>query len=408
MLVTVCRVWLKHLLVGPFVFVCVDMPASKASVEERTQKLLIRAKKIQSEGQASWLKKMMIKHCSCIPVLISTVESCTGERYMGSRSGEELPTVDVKRRKTLAIGEGNGEDHADDDKKDGVDEGADGGGGFLTAKTAEDMDEIPRDARLPNCITSWRIMSIAFIKAVLRELHEVVFSRYSIRALIPLGKREVPRDEAMKVIAHLTGFHDGTMITKELRIWGNLIDWIVTAMKKLTGDRLASLTMPPKWAADGATEMDALSDGTVIVRNKFTGKTGVVPQELLKTLNIKRGLFVEYNWSESEAAISDGSKVLTEKCASFIQDALGDPSLASRAKTTKNSHLIQIVTSPRTRQFQKKSPEPEAKGFDSIFKIKQVASVTSTPKPKASKGVASPKRKGRRVEDESALVPPRT
>ena len=195
------------------------------------------------------------------------------------------------------------------------------------ADDAEDVD-IPRSARIPMWITNLGDIHIGLLKAILRELPPVVFSRYQLRtALVPPNKRQVPRDEAMKLITFVSGFTDASYVSDDMRVWGNLISACREAASEL-GNRDKVVSMPPNWCVEGVYELDIVEctrvddmDRSVRLCNRYTKCCVLVPGVFLEMLDPTRGLCVESNWNVAEAVISDGSSC-SKTCAAIMSARL--------------------------------------------------------------------------------------
>ena len=311
------------------------MPASQLSPEQRVEKKLGEAKRLQQKAQIAWAHKMMQKHPGCVQIVVSQIQTSTGEVY---GTGDVQPTRPAGSSQTPTAGGGAMLALADGT---GGPENGDGGSGeggaaaalveehVMTARWANEQDSIPRHKRLPSCITAFRLCPVGFLKAMLHEVDPVIFSRFSLCALIPPKKREAPREDVMHVVTFLTGFDDSTFITTDMRVWGNLIDITLGAVRA-RGSRQRSIGMPPVWPRHGAYAIE-VTDREIMLSHKFDKTKAAVPKAILGKVNVKK-IYVEFNFCDRQASLSDGDNVHPTPCYKLLAEFKAPPGTGNCGK----------------------------------------------------------------------------
>ena len=267
------------------------MAPSQLTSQQRVAKKLKDAKLLETKLQQQWICAMMKKHSEITQTLLSSVESNTGEKFIDYHSGPSLCG-------SLALTNGDVED---------VDPQL-----LMTAKWADAQEsDISPDKRLPAGITRFGALAPGFLKPLLRTVQPVVFSRFSLRGLAAKGKREATREDLMRLLTLVSGIDDMSYLTPELRSWGPLVAFIAEAVRATNFD-FNTLSMPPNYPTCGHYSVSSTPEGVCLSETSGHQFRAIrIPKSLIpgKVASSGSDLFVEMNWSKTQAALSDGRDV---------------------------------------------------------------------------------------------------
>lgn len=156
----------------------------------------------------------------------------------------------------------------------------------------------------PTKYNTLRACSVKFLSEQICEAIEPsTLSAPNTRRMLTRGKAEANKEQMQRIVEMGTSMPPDMVISSSMSELASFKSYARSRYLS-RGRRCRDLPLPPVWGRDGWFRIEGLSDAGATIRHKFLEKTALVPLDKLPRHHSLANLYMEYNWSETRAAVA--------------------------------------------------------------------------------------------------------
>lgn len=176
--------------------------------------------------------------------------------------------------------------------------------GSRGGERGQDTEVSNQGGVIPRCYTKVGMIPPKYIIELLATVEQVSLSEAALRGLVRRGSRHIIKEDLLKVL-ELVGnvgpeddlpakFHEAPVFAEHLRHFNDS-----------RGRPARELRLPPVWEECGVFSLECKSKTAVYLTHNLMKKTARLPESFLKKVGDYKGLVLEQNWSEKQAAVKE-------------------------------------------------------------------------------------------------------
>jgi hypothetical protein len=216
---------------------------------------------------------------------------------------------------------------------------------------------------VPQCYHKLENLSVKLMKVVLADFEPIVFSHYSIRALVKRGQRDVAKANLSELIEYCCDVDPSSSISADERDIAKLTSTLKVIYIH-RGSIAAKLRLPPDWDKDGYFGLSVDGDEVVLIALKTEEKI-TLPPTVLKGVDIKK-LYIDRNYSESRATLKETDTLFSKAVQTLFLTMQGEGAEAAPSEMLGSACAAAAVQPKKKAKLERKKSEPKG-GTDFDF-----------------------------------------